>query len=160
MSSDASQIVRPVLHMPDSLATILLVDDEEEDLLTMRHALESRGYRILEAGNYDEGISLAKQLLGDIDLVVTDIALPGPNGCELAKSLLRLQADLKLLFVSGYAGAEICCYYGIAVADLYFMRKPITPAEFVIRVQQVLESKERSPLLVDVESGTNVTQRR
>jgi len=122
------------------------------------HAWWGEG-EILEAGNYDEGLSLAKPLLGDIDLVVTDIAMPGRNGCELAKSLLRLQADLKLLFVSGYAGAEICGYYGIAVADLYFMRKPITPTEFVLRVQQVLESKERSPLLVDVESGTNVAQR-
>jgi len=139
--------------MPDGVGTILLVDDEEEDLMTMRHALESRGYLILEAGNYDDALTLAKQRLGRIDLVATDIALPGHNGCELAKSLLRLQADLKLLFVSGYAGLDICRFYGVEVAGLHFMRKPVTPAEFAHRVQQVLESKERSPFLFDVKQG-------
>jgi len=72
----------------------------------------------------------------------------------LAKSLLRFQPDLKLLFVSGYAGAEICRYYGIKVAVLHFMRKPITPAEFVLRVRQVLDSEERS-FLMDAEAATS-----
>jgi len=140
--------------MPEDIRMILLVDDEEEDLLTMRQALEGRGYQTLEAGNYDQALNLASRHAGHVDLVVTDIALPGRNGCELAKSLLRFQPDLKLLFVSGYAGAEICRYYGIKVAVLHFMRKPITPAEFVLRVRQVLDSEERSSLM-DAEAATS-----
>ena len=135
--------------------TVLLVDDEPEDLMKMRQALENDGYRVLDAADFGQALSVAKQNRKKIDILVTDISLPGPNGCELAKYLLQSQPDLKLLFVSGHCGAEICRYYGIPVGGKHFMRKPISLTEFVIRIRELLDSEERFQLSTD--SGAEPT---
>ena len=132
--------------MVEHLETILLVDDESEDLTKMRQALEGDGYRVLEAGNFDQAVILANQGGQKIDMLVTDISLPGTNGCELARYLLKRRPHVRLLFVSGHTGAEICRYYGISVTDLHFMRKPIRIGEFVSRVREILASEERLQL--------------
>ena len=132
--------------MVEHAETILLVDDEPEDLTKMRRALEGDGYRVLEASNFDQAVTLAYQSGQKIDMLVTDISLPGTNGCELARYLLKGRPNVRLLFVSGHTGAEICRYYGISVTDLHFMRKPIRIGEFVSRVREILASEERLQL--------------
>ena len=109
----------------------------------MKRALEVYGYRVLEAGNFDQAVTLAYQGGQNIDMLVTDISLPGTNGCELARYLLKGRPNVRLLFVSGHTGAEICRYYGISVTDLHFMRKPIRIGEFVTRVREILASEAR-----------------
>ena len=126
--------------------TILLVDDEPEDLTRVRRALEGEGYRVLEAGNFDQAVTLAYRSGQTIDMLVTDISVPGTNGCELARYLLEGRPHVRLLFVSGHTGAEICRYYGISVTDLHFMRKPIRIGEFVTRIREILASEERLQL--------------
>jgi two-component system cell cycle sensor histidine kinase/response regulator CckA len=135
-----------VEEMFENMETILLVDDELEDLMTMRRALESNGYRVLEAGRYDQAVKLTEQNGQEIDILVTDISLPGTNGCELARYVLKARPNIRLLFVSGHTGAEICRHYGIPVSDLHFMRKPIRIGEFVLRVREILASQQRLQL--------------
>jgi len=122
------------------------VDDEPDYRQRMSEALEKQGYVVLQAGNSTQALGVAKAHEAKIDLLVTDISLPVTNGCELAKQLLQRYADLKILFVSGYVGSEVCRYYGIPITDRFFLRKPFEPAELAERVRQVLESAERVPL--------------
>ena len=59
-----------------------------------------------------------------VDLLIADISLPDGNGCELAIAMREKKPDLRVLFVSGHVGAEVCRFYGLDVTDLHFLRKP------------------------------------
>lgn len=108
----------------------------------MAKALEQEGYRVLQAADSTSALRVADQQERTIDLLVTDISLPGTNGCELAQQLLKRWPELKVLFVSGHVGAEVCRYYGIPVTDLCFLRKPFGPDALVERVRRVLQTNE------------------
>lgn len=137
--------------MFENTETVLVVDDEISDLETMQKLLSEQGYTVLHAQDYPEAFALFERHNRDIDLLLTDISLPGRNGCDLAKALLRLKPHLKVLFVSGHAGAEICRFYDIPKSDLHFFRKPLKPAALLSRVRQVLNSTE--PFLQPQESA-------
>ena len=132
--------------MTEHTIVILVVDDERDDCQRMSEALEKEGYLVLQAANSTHALKEAEAQRRKIDLLITDISLPGTNGCELAKQLLKRYPELKTLFVSGYVGSEVCRYYGIPITDLFFLRKPFENSELVTRVHQVLESPERVPL--------------
>ena len=125
--------------------TILLVDDEETDREQMRRTLRGQGHTILEAGTYHEALSIFELKPESFELLISDISLPGGNGCELAIALRKQKPDLRVLFVSGYAGAEICPYYSLEVSDEHFLRKPFASADLKSRVKMVLDSPDRFP---------------
>src|SRR5262250_1965805 len=104
--------------------TILIVDDEMEDRQLMKATLEATGYKVLDASNSHSAENIFAQHSQDIDLLIADVSLPDYNGCELAKSLLEVNPDLKVLLVSGHAGAEICRFYGLTSVELHFLEKP------------------------------------
>jgi CheY-like chemotaxis protein len=96
----------------------------------------------VQAGNSTEALKAARKQTS-LDLLITDISLPGTNGCELAKLLLKRYRDLRILFVSGYVGSEVCRYYGVPTTDLFFLRKPFSNSELAARVSRVFETDER-----------------
>src|SRR5947207_934780 len=120
---------------------VLVVDDEPGDCQTMADVLTAEGYRVYKAADAPSAMTVMEQQ-PEIELLVTDISLPGTNGCELARQLLKKRPHLKVLFVSGFVGAEVCQYYGVPVGDLLFLRKPFTPRALVTRVRAVLASTE------------------
>jgi two-component system cell cycle sensor histidine kinase/response regulator CckA len=132
--------------MSKGITTILLVDDELGDRQSMAESLERAGHFVLQAADSTQALNAAQNQEGIVDLLVTDISLPGTNGCELAKLMLKRYPNLKILFVSGYVGSEVCRYYGIPITDLFFLRKPFENEELVARVRQVMESSERARL--------------
>lgn len=124
--------------MPANTEVILLVDDEQTVRSVLRDTLEREGFTVLEAGNYYDALKTA----GDceyLDLLIADVSLPGPNGCELANRLLALRPGLPVLFISGYTGAEVCRHYGVQLHDLHFMAKPIDARSLVRRVRTILD---------------------
>jgi two-component system cell cycle sensor histidine kinase/response regulator CckA len=123
--------------------TILVVDDELEDRQQMRTSLEAASYRVLEASNYHSGVNIFAQHSHEIDLLIADISLPDTNGCELAKSILEIKPDLKVLLVSGHTGAEVCRFYGLTSLELHFLEKPFKPVDLLIRVYRVMLCAER-----------------
>jgi CheY-like chemotaxis protein len=128
------------------MQTILVVDDEVEDRESMRATLEERGDTVLEASNYCSAVNMFQQHRDEIDLLIADISLPDENGCELAKSLLKLKPDIKVLFISGHAGAEICRFYGLVNPGLHFLEKPFKRMDLLVRVWRILCSSARFDL--------------
>jgi signal transduction histidine kinase/CheY-like chemotaxis protein len=84
-------------------ATILLVDDDEPIRRLVRRSLSARGHEIIEAGSATDALDIAKAFEGEIDILLTDVVMPGMSGIELAKSLVRVRPELQVLFMSGYA---------------------------------------------------------
>jgi len=130
--------------MPRERLTILVVDGDALHRESMRHILRAVGYRVLEAADYRGAQNAHQRHLGQIDLLLTAIALPGGNGFELAKSLLDIEPDLTLLFVSGEAGAKIIEFYSTPSMDAVTLRRPFEPATLVARVREVLRLRRSS----------------
>ncbi len=131
--------------MPEKMETILVLDDEQSDRELMRTALQFERYTVVEASHPDSAMKVFRECQAEIAMVVADIALPGDNGCEVAKAMMKIKPGLNVLFVSGHVGAEICKFYGFPVSDLHFLRKPFSSSAFVERVRHLLDTAEPLP---------------
>ena len=112
--------------------TILVVDDETGIRELIRKILRRERYRVLEAGSAEEALAAAKGQT--IDMLITDVMLPGMNGPELARRMQQAAPRLKALFISGYTGAEK------VPAGAPFLAKPFTLAALLERVRETLGS--------------------
>jgi len=106
----------------------------------MRRVLEDAEYEVLEGADFNEALAIQKQHPGAIDVVLTDVSLPGHNGYVLVRALLEMRPGLSAIFMSGLTGAEVCRFYGMATTDLHFLEKPFTGDELLRRVRRVSES--------------------
>ena len=105
------------------LATVFLVEDEPAILRMEEGMLGRLGYRVLTATTPIQAIDLAKNSREDIDLLISDVVMPGMNGLELAKRLSDVCLSTKTLFMSGYA-ADVIADNGILKKAQYFLPKP------------------------------------
>jgi CheY-like chemotaxis protein len=117
----------------------MVVENDPADLGLMCAALRADGYSILPATGYLTGINTFGMHMNEIELLITAVALPEKNGCELVKGLRAIDPDLKVLFVSGTAGAEICRFYDFPGVGVYFLEKPLERLDFMRMVRQILE---------------------
>ena len=117
--------------------TILLTDDEAGVRLPLRRILEDSGYRVLEAGGGEEALAIADELNEPIDLLLTDVVMPGMSGDELARRVTGSRPAVKVLFMSGYS-QEAVMTHGQLVAGSGFLPKPFSAADLVDRVQETL----------------------
>jgi len=124
--------------------TILVVDGDALHRESMRHVLRSSGYRVLEASDFRGALNTHQQHPGQIDLLLTALALPGGNGYELSKALLDIESHIKVLFVSGEAGAKVSEFYAMQHMDTCPLRRPFTSAELLERIKDVLGSSRSS----------------
>ena len=108
----------------------------------MRSILRKAGYKVLEGADYREAIAIHHQHRGKINLVVSDVSLPDSNGFELGQTLAEIDPHLKMIFMSGPVGAEICRFYGMSTSDVRFLKKPFTADSLLRRVSRVLEAEE------------------
>ena len=122
-------------------ATILVVEDDEAVRGTAVRALRRAGYGVLQAATGPEALRVASEHPGDIDLLLSDVVLPGMNGRELAERLASARPCVRVLFVSGYAGEEPG-----RTADAEPVRtKPYTPDDLVAWVEQALAARRAGP---------------
>jgi two-component system cell cycle sensor histidine kinase/response regulator CckA len=120
-----------------SWETILLVEDEDCIREITRRILEMHGYTVLTAANANEGIRVFDDYDGAINLVVTDIMMPGMNGRELVRRLNERAPGLKTIFISGYD-----C--NVARADspdpkINYLQKPFTVDELARKIREVID---------------------
>jgi len=111
----------------------------------MSRLLRGMGHRVITSRDYAEASAIYQRLQGEIDMMLADVSLPGYYGCELAKSALRSNPAVTVLYMSADAGAEACRFYGIEPTDLHFLKKPFRDAALVERVRQLLEAAEPKP---------------
>ncbi|GAB4337163.1 MAG: hypothetical protein Kow0089_08180 [Desulfobulbaceae bacterium] len=119
--------------------TILLVDDRHELVDLAAQALEPLGYHVLGATGAEEAQELSRSLHGRIDLLVTDIVMPGMNGVELARALRESRPEMKVIFVSGYADNHLG-KDGRIDDSVPYLEKPVLPSELARTVREVLDS--------------------
>src|SRR5690349_329338 len=112
-----------------NMTTVLLVDDEQCDREIIQQTLQDGGYRVLEADNYQRAWAMFEANRDAVELLIADISLPDGNGCELALAIRNHKPDIRVLFVSGHVGAEVCRFYGLDVTDIHYLRKPFRPEE-------------------------------
>lgn len=128
---------RPAHHATG--ATILLVEDEPWARDVAERALSREGYRVLSAGDAVEARALAAADGSPIDLLLTDVVMPGLSGPRLAAQLRQRQPDLRVLYVSGYGTVEDG--RGLAPNE-HLLRKPFTPFVLVEQVRALLEGDD------------------
>jgi two-component system, cell cycle sensor histidine kinase and response regulator CckA len=117
--------------------TILVVEDNSEVRRLTRSLLETRGYRVLEAASSIEALALEKEHAAEIDLLLTDVILPGMNGKALADQMRVLRPDLKVLFTSGYT-ADVIASRGVLEPGVAYLAKPFTLESLTAKVREAL----------------------
>lgn len=119
-----------------------LVDDEPAIRSYMRAILEPERFQCLEASNVAEALSLAQKLGGRLDLVITDIKMPGDvDGLDLAYSIRNSYPAIPVILISGFADEEAVFR---AAAIFKFIRKPFVPATILAAVKAVVARSAQS----------------
>ena len=119
--------------------TVLLVEDEESILALAKTILEWHGYTVLPAHDPTTALSLAQSHQDRIDLLITDVVMPGMNGRELNEKLVACNPALKCIFMSGYT-ANVIAHHGILDEGIHFLAKPFTVSALAEKVREVLDS--------------------
>ncbi len=141
VASTAPTVAAP--EIPDTLPrgteTILIVEDEDGLRNLARTCLEGHGYRVLDAPDAHTALVMTQENRGAVDLVLTDVVMPGMNGRELAQRLATLQPQIRILYMSGYAN-DLIAQYGVIDSDTMLLEKPFTLRSLLLKVHQVLNA--------------------
>ena len=132
--------------------TILLVEDEPSVRTLVRDELRKLGYRVVEAKNGVEACLLATQQAASLQLLLTDVVMPGMGGRELAQHLSVIKPDLRTLFISGYMD-DVGIMAGQEEGTSSFLQKPFTPEVLGRAVRTLLDASTPS----DRTSGSSST---
>ena len=125
--------------------TVLLVEDEDIVRELSSEVLRSCGYKVIEASSGKEALRSYKEFGEEISLLMTDVVMPGMNGEELAKQLLSIQPELKILYTSGYIDNPIALSDGLKHGAA-FIQKPFTNIELARKIRAILDEGTESGL--------------
>lgn len=117
--------------------TVLLVEDEESLRKLTRTTLAELGHSVLEASDAFKALEIAGETTGGIDLLLTDVVMPGMSGRALADKLTALRPSIRVLYMSGYTDGAVA-RHGVLESGISILRKPFTRAELTERVEEVL----------------------
>jgi DNA-binding NtrC family response regulator len=121
----------------------LIVDDEPVIRKYLMAILQQEGYQTLEANNGPQAFRLIQKLDGDLNLVVSDVRMPGDmDGMDLAYAIRTSFPTIPVILISGYAGGACVQRSG---AEFQFIEKPFTPATIMTAVRNVIESSGVEP---------------
>src|SRR5947208_3005627 len=118
--------------------TVLLVEDAAPVRALARRILEARGYRVLDAPDGPSALDLSARHGGGIDILVTDVVMPGMSGRELAERLAPERARMKVLYTSGFTD-DAMVRQGVLNAGVAFLQKPFVPDTLARKVREVLD---------------------
>lgn len=112
--------------------TILVVDDESAVRMLVKRILGEQGYHILEAGSGEHALQILKDSGDSINLLFTDLKMPGMHGTELAREARAMFPDLPILFMSGYSSESA------SVPESDFVEKPFNRPVLLVKVKRAL----------------------
>lgn len=118
--------------------TILIVEDEAAILNLTKRYLEQSGYTILAASNPMEAIGIAHDFEGQIDLLLSDVVMPGMDGKALETKLRKIKPGIKTMFMSGYS-ANVIEQRGILDEGIEFIEKPFTMRALTSHIRRIFE---------------------
>ena len=136
---EAPTVLGADLDRPAGSETILLAEDEKVVRDLVQEILEGAGYTVLAAADGREALSLSKAHAGDVDLMVTDVVMPGMSGRELAERLWLSRPEMKVLYISGYTDIAVFDP-GVLDPGSAFLQKPFSSAELTQKVREVLDA--------------------
>ena len=143
--------------------TILLVEDQPEVSKLAANALRRYGYHVISAASGNEAIAASRDFAGAIDLLVTDVVMPGMSGREAADRIAAHRPGVRMLFMSGYTESAIS-HRGVLNPGVAYLQKPFTPESLAEKVRDMLgtsgESKKPTVLIVDDDPAVRLSVRR
>jgi signal transduction histidine kinase/CheY-like chemotaxis protein/HAMP domain-containing protein len=137
--SEASAPLEVTLAPAGGMETVMLVEDEASVRELVRGVLASKGYKVLVAQNAEEALEIATSTDLPIDLLLTDVVMPGASGRELAELMLKDRPGTRLLYMSGYTDDTIV-RHGVDASGIALLSKPFAPDLLLRRVREVLDS--------------------
>jgi PAS domain S-box-containing protein len=122
--------------------TVLVIEDDAQVRAMVRRVLTSRSYDILEARDGEEAVAVAKSHAGAIDLILSDVVIPGISGPEIVQQVQQHRGGTRSLFMSGYTDHAIL-RDRILAAGANFIQKPFAPAALASKVREVLDAPQQ-----------------
>ncbi len=141
---------RPVASVPGGTETILVAEDEDSVREMVAETLRGRGYEVLAASSGRDALTAARAH-ETIDLLVTDLIMPGMNGAELAEQLQIDRPDVEVLYMSGYLDDDLL--HRDLSPGRNFLAKPFTPAQLEARVHEILHGARAEEEVESVPAG-------
>jgi signal transduction histidine kinase/ActR/RegA family two-component response regulator len=126
-------------QVPGGQETILLVEDEAQVRSLISQLLEQRGYFVLVACGGEEAMLIERMFAGQIDLLLTDVVMPGLSGAEVAERLTARRPDLRVMYMSGYTD-EAVLHHGVVREGTTLLQKPFTDASLAHTVRRLLDA--------------------
>jgi CheY-like chemotaxis protein len=123
---------------------ILLVEDDPDVRALTEAVLERGGYEVIAARDGDEALRVFRDQGRPVHLLVSDVVMPKMSGRELAERLRVLQADLKVLYVSGYT-QEALGHHGVLEPGIVLLPKPFQPVAMLDKVREMLDTTPARP---------------
>jgi len=120
--------------------TVLVVEDDRIVLNLVERILKERGYDVHCASEGEEALEIAKKIAGGLDILVTDVVMPGMNGRELHRRVVEYCPEVKVLFMSGYTD-NVIIHKGFVDEGVKFLQKPFTVRELADKIRDTLEDR-------------------
>ncbi|MGA8023069.1 MAG: PAS domain S-box protein, partial [Candidatus Acidiferrales bacterium] len=127
-------------ELPRGSETVLLVEDEKGVRELAREYLELTGYTVIAAEDGHTALELAAMHVGPIQLLMTDVVMPGISGRELAGRVKAIRPEIKVLFMSGYTDQAVV-HHGILDNDAALLQKPFTMAALAAKLREILSTE-------------------
>jgi PAS domain S-box-containing protein len=131
----------PSQYVSSNHETILLVEDDASLRELTKHCLQNSGFRVIEAEDGKAAVRTSSRYTGVLNLLLTDVVMPGMSGAELAHQLAQTRPETKVLFMSGYTD-DLIAYHGILEQGKMFIEKPFDLNSLITKVREVLRIRE------------------
>jgi two-component system, cell cycle sensor histidine kinase and response regulator CckA len=128
-----------VAEPPRGSETILVVEDDETLREITVKLLQDGGYRVIEAKDAEDALTILAASLPEIDLLLTDVIMPDKSGPELARQAREGHPNLRSMFMSGYSG-DLVGRQGVLIEEASFLEKPFTRRSLLVKVYAALHS--------------------
>ena len=133
--------------------TVLVAEDDETVLYLVAHSLTAAGFRVLQACNGEDALEiLHAQGPAGVDVLISDVVMPGISGPILAARSAELLPRLRVLFMSGYT-EEVIQHHGVSRANVAFLQKPFAPSELVRKVRSLLDHDKKTSVTSGAKPG-------